>query len=596
MLHFSHGATAKSWERLTIYTPKKRPGFVAWTTAFPYADGRVGLSFKETVASPDPHYRPPKLEMGEAVGAPVSYCSVECGSETERSYRVYCVSGDGGKSFTETGRCPLDEGSFCNVGMPDGSILGYDVPRLNEEGTGWCACIKIRKSTDGGTTWTPCGELLTGTAPYLWRVRILKDGTILLLLSLYGTPWGGTQERTTRNTMLPGESYIRKIQTCFMASRDGLHFTGPHYVLPGIGAHEYDVAECPDGRLLFIAGDVQATPVGRQFVTRDGERYINGTLYGVYRGAPEDPKKNPQGGFVPESLVMLPDGMLVGSRRNKPYAASVDFGENWYEIDGLPTSLYQPFLMALSDGTVLNFGHRGGDSALGQEDMVIGVDRFQVKNGLPAACSLRLSRSFSPDGTRYINAFAARLTTGKTPVAGETVLFRASPVWNDDGSVNTDPQELSKIQLSAVTDENGMASIALPMFDGVPDIHCYYNIDVIYRPTGKGYAPCDGPMMCVAAMTPKRRCRYPYDAYFAEGKLFVSPRVTDEVPDAIDKLNNIAGSNEIPADALPEKLVQLLEKANVLTKKDGALHWYRSTHAEQPLVEALPMGSGDWYE
>ena len=46
-----------------------------------------------------------------------------------------------------------------------------------------------------------------------------------------------------------------------MTTRDGRTFSEPHYILPGIGAHEYDVVETLGGRLLFIAGDVQGTPV-----------------------------------------------------------------------------------------------------------------------------------------------------------------------------------------------------------------------------------------------------------------------------------------------------------------------------------------------
>ena len=69
---FGHGLSADGAERLTIYTPKVRPGFTAWTTCFDYGDGRIGLSFKETVRERDPFYQPPLLEMGEAVGAPVS--------------------------------------------------------------------------------------------------------------------------------------------------------------------------------------------------------------------------------------------------------------------------------------------------------------------------------------------------------------------------------------------------------------------------------------------------------------------------------------------------------------------------------------------
>ncbi|MEZ4628281.1 MAG: hypothetical protein R2912_09450 [Eubacteriales bacterium] len=85
---------------------------------------------------------------------------------------------------------------------------------------------------------------------------------------------------------------------------------------------------------------------------------------------------------MPEKPCDARDGLIIGSRRNKPYSCSNDFGENWYEVDKLPTSLYQPFLIAAEDGTILNFGHKGGDMALGREDVVIGVDRFRVE----AAC------------------------------------------------------------------------------------------------------------------------------------------------------------------------------------------------------------------
>ena len=162
---FNHGLTAQEAERRILYTPEERPGFVAWTTCFTYGDGRIGLSFKETVRARDPYYEPPKLEMGEAVGAPVSYCSVECGSELERSFRVYMVSSDNGRTFTETGRCPLEEGSFCNMGFPDGRIIGYDVPRINDARTGWFDGIKMRESLDGGSTWREIGTLLDGCAP-----------------------------------------------------------------------------------------------------------------------------------------------------------------------------------------------------------------------------------------------------------------------------------------------------------------------------------------------------------------------------------------------------------------------------------------------
>ncbi len=192
------------FEQKLVYAPEKRPGFVAWVTAFPYGDGSIGISFDETLEAENPDFIPPRLEFAEAAGVPVSYCSVEGGSARQRSYRVYMRSADG-VNFTETGRCGRREGSLCNAGFPDGRIVGFDVPRYNDERTGWSDCIRVRESRDGGSTWTDVRRLLEGTAPYLWRVRCLRDGTLVVLASLYGTPWGPGRERATRNTMLPGE-------------------------------------------------------------------------------------------------------------------------------------------------------------------------------------------------------------------------------------------------------------------------------------------------------------------------------------------------------------------------------------------------------
>ena len=37
------------FEQKLVYAPEKRPGFVAWVTAFPYGDGSIGISFDETL-------------------------------------------------------------------------------------------------------------------------------------------------------------------------------------------------------------------------------------------------------------------------------------------------------------------------------------------------------------------------------------------------------------------------------------------------------------------------------------------------------------------------------------------------------------------
>ena len=540
------------------------------------------------------------LEFAEAAGVPVSYCSVEGGSARQRSYRVYMRSVDG-VNFTETGRCGRREGSLCNAGFPDGRIVGFDVPRYNDERTGWSDCIRVRESRDGGSTWTDVRRLLEGTAPYLWRVRCLRDGTLVVLASLYGTPWGPGRERATRNTMLPGETYQSKIQPFFLTSRDGREFSAPNYILPGIGAHEFDFVELPDGRLLFIAGDVQGTPVGRQFVTPSPDGWLNGTLYPICTGAPGDPVRDPQGGYVPETIAWdAQRGCIVGYRRNKCFSLSNDYGENWTRIEpDVPFDfLYQPYLLALDGGRLGLYGHVGGDNAFGENDMTIQAQVFapECARDMPRAAQLSLERMLAPDGSGYINSFRARLTAGGRPLAGQEVEFRFNTYWNEDGSVNTTAQEDAPDKEQVCTDAEGWAVASAVRYNGIGDIHLAYNVDVVCHGS-QDVRACTGPMMTILALTPRREAGYPYDAYFAGGTLYLAPQFLRDFPQAEEALRGAAGgSGVLPQGALCEEAVERLLGCGVLRRgQDGALRWIHSVHAPRPLDDVRPMASADWY-
>ena len=129
MMDISSAPHAADAEHRMIYEPADALGFTAWTDCFDYQNGRLGLSFKEIRRAHDAAFVPPRLEMGEAIGAPVSYCSAECGSADTVSERVYMASDDGGEHWYETGRCPLAEGSFLNAGFADGRLCRLAVGR-----------------------------------------------------------------------------------------------------------------------------------------------------------------------------------------------------------------------------------------------------------------------------------------------------------------------------------------------------------------------------------------------------------------------------------------------------------------------------------
>lgn len=587
------------FEALPVYVPSVRPGFTAWATVFAYPNGDVGLSFDETVREAHPHLAKTRLEMAEAACVPVSYGSVECGSPDQTAYRVFMRSRDGLR-FTETGRCLRAKSAYCCAALPDGRLIGFDVPRRNDEGTAWADWLRVQESWDGGSTWMGEKRILRGNMPYQWRMRTLKDGTILLLISLQGSPWGEGRDRATRHTCFPGETPLNRIQACFLTTRDGKNFSPPHYILPGIGAHEYDVCEPEPGTLLFIAGDVQGTPVGRQIVRRTEDGWINGPLLPIGQGAPEHPRENPQGGFVPETIIWdEKTECILGYRRNQGYALSADWGENWVrtEPDAAVPKLYQPVMLRLPGGFIGVYGHIGGDNGFGQRDMCIWGQKLRPDCAahLPAGAKLTLHRRMNEEKTQYLNAFEATLTCHGKNTAGKTLRFRFLPFWKKDGRVNTLPLQESPLFVDAETDSKGTARARIGLFDGKADIHEAYQVDVSWAGDAD-IAPCQGPSMTVMALTPVRGVSYPYDGYFAEGTLFLSPAFLNDYPDALEKLKSAEGQDTLPKGLLPDAAEERLLACGVLEKQaDGDLGWIRSIHAPRLLHDVRPMLTGDEY-
>lgn len=585
-------AHAQHHRRKILYAPAEQPGFVAWTTAFDYANGSIGLVFKEVLRQHDPLYRQPRLEFSESVASPMSYASVTWGDEEQCAWRVYLRSDDNGQTYHETGRARENIASYANIGFPDGRIVGFHVPNVNDEGTAWGHYLQISESMDGGSTWTPTKRLLDGNAIYLWRVRRMQNGVTLVLASFYGSAWGPGHQRATRNTMLPDETYLSKITPFFLATTNGRDFTGPHYILPGTGAHEYDVVDTDEGGYLFITGDVQGTPPARQKVFPQDGGFVNSPLLPIRRGSPPDPVVDARGGFVPESIVRTPEGLLVGSRRNKPYTCSADEGENWYALDGLPPSLYQPFMLRMPNGTLANFGHTGGDHGFGQADMVIGVDYFTVREHLPRPCSLSLQRCLSADDSHYLNRYRARLTCGGQPVAGQPVVFQFIPSWNTPEENRTAPPENAPHTFTVMTDAQGYAEAEAEAYDDAADIHFAYTVQAFFSPdAGASLLPCQSPCMSVYALRPHRNNPFPYPAYLAEGILFLSPQILTQYPQAADLLAPFTNENsaQLPENALPGGLVSLLLDSRTLYRDaGGALRWRKSVHAPFPLAGVRP--------
>ena len=94
-------------------------------------------------------------------------------------------------------------------------------------------------------------------------------------------------------------------------------------------------------------------------------------------------------------------------------------------------------------------------------------------------------------------------------------------------------------------------------------------------------------------MTPYRRCRHPYPAYFAENTLYLSPELEKAFPDCRRRLAEEAG-RDVPA--VPDApLRQALLDAGVLRQTEDGLRWIARVHGAQAIEAVRPQPDGDWY-
>ena len=71
------------FEQKLVYAPEKRPGFVAWVTAFPYGDGSIGISFDDPLEAETPDFiarAPPAATVHRAALSSVSEPSIRISS------------------------------------------------------------------------------------------------------------------------------------------------------------------------------------------------------------------------------------------------------------------------------------------------------------------------------------------------------------------------------------------------------------------------------------------------------------------------------------------------------------------------------------
>lgn len=598
-------ARASAFEEQIVYYPKKRPGYCAWVSFFPFTQDAWGIAFNEVREVKEIQRSRVTLETFESADMPYSYQDTSYPFATGKYVNEYVVmlSEDRGKTWRETARTPVETRHYWHVGFEDMSIVRvYSISAETEES-------KVRHgvhteiSYDLGKTWQTQSHILPDYFTFVHKVKRLSNGWIVACGPIFEN-FGPGFARMGRHDV--SEDVIANFQACFIVSKDrGKTWSAPHYILPGVPAWEPDFVDMGDGSLLFVNSDVQAARSVRQLVRLTKDGYINEPLRCVFQGAETFENGTRKPGFVPETIALTEDGLLIGARRHCPYAVSNDMGANWYKLDG-PSCQYQPFINLLPGGEIVTAWHFGGDSPIGQKDMHIGLHRFMLEEQLLKPAKVHVERMLSPDKSFYENKFLFRLSSAGQPLAGQTVSVRYRLNWNEDGTYNTGGMEDTGKSFSIITGKNGEAVADMSFLSNTADIFFGYYVDGVFPGDGVRYTKAKSDCLYAYVLSPQRGVADRYAFYVVNGTLVMTPEMAQRFPgiqrafasvatDAAGVFTGAAWETAYGAEGMEarEALASLMTWYVVEAAGEGKYKCTKSTHQVSQCIRECRVSGND---
>ena len=470
-----------------VYHSAQTPGYTSWVSFFPGERGQWYLTCEEVTRPASPLPRSTAQQWFQ-MGLPSGYDKSQYLMEA-----VILESTDDMKSWNVISRQPYHHHhsvhQFATARTADGRFLRFI----------W-ACYSLDPSVrpnevlytsdDNGETWRkepPFHDAHFVSYPH--RLRTLRDRTLVLAVPM-GRRWGAGADlpiRTCTDLNAVGGMQM----TLFFSYDQGRAWEGPLPILSGQAVSETDFVELPEGHLLVVNNSIFPNP-GRQFVYRDGRQWTPGPLERAL-----DVRKNsdgplPQGAkpgdysWVPETVCLTEDGILVGCLRCSVYQWSDDLGLTWRPLEGAPDlspEMYQPWIRYLGDGRVVCAGHYGHDDAISGKrvaDQYVLVHEFKLAvSRRTKATRIDVERNFDEAGDRWPNGYTLTLTAGGEPLAGKEIEFwyvmRDQPGYDSWNSAPL-PERMKAggrtVRLRA--DASGKARVTLPELDSVEDPHLSY--------------------------------------------------------------------------------------------------------------------------
>lgn len=432
-------------QRNTIYHSPQKPGFTSWVGAWTMPDGSLMISFTQATGPAEGRPQAPKEIQQRLAWPPTGQPGYDMTGLDLRN--VYIRSTDGGKTWQPASAdsfksCMNGVTNEAQVALADGTVLrgvfGFYLPYDKDlPQTGF-----LQRSSDGTKTWGQ-PELPLDSAKYsTWprRIRVLRDGRIILLAGMTQAP-AGSQTRL---------EFSKAVEPVLLVSSDrGRTWKGPVAAIPaaqrGGWTEEFDVAELANGDLLCIFRRADDTKRWQNILKKKDDSWLpqqEGRSVLPHSGQPE--------------LLATREGPILHLATSGIHWTS-DSGQNWHKLD-VPGTAYYPRSVQAKDGTILVFGHVGGDDAYGKVDQSIVMDSFRLARRdisivnptvllpgklaceripLGAADDYKPCIAQLPSGELLLTAFHQHPREGGK-VLEQTILFRSA----DGGRTWSDPQSL----------------------------------------------------------------------------------------------------------------------------------------------------------
>ncbi|MBI85977.1 MAG: hypothetical protein CMJ81_22505 [Planctomycetaceae bacterium] len=491
---------AVDFESQVVYRSQRPPGYAAWVSFFPGENGQWYIGCEE-VSRPEQPLPQTSPESWFGMGLPMGYDKSQYLMEA-----VVLESTDNLETWQVISRFPYRQqhtvGQFGMARTKDGRFLRFNWACYALDPTVKTNEI-LSESADNGKTWSKVRPFVTDRfAYYPHRLRTLSDGTLVLCTPI-APRWGKGTDRPVRTSKrLDTDREMR--MSLFFSFDEGRTWDGPLPIYGGTYASETDFVELPDGNLLFFNNSIFPQP-GRQFVYRDGNRFVPGPLEKVRRGR------------VPETVCLLEEGLLVGCDRPGSYHWSDDWGQTWQRLAGIPKQgpeVYQPWIRLLPDGRVACTGHYGADNAIDAGrtfENYINLHTFRLQvNHQTKDTKIWVERDYDENQRRWLNSFSVQLTQEGEPLEDKRLEFwyveRYKPGYDSYHATSlAERMKAGGTLLHPKTDAKGRAHVRLPdRFDKITNPHLCYQLVVRFNMDGGDldYKPFQTPQFTFYALAP----------------------------------------------------------------------------------------------